>query len=321
MAYRTIEEADKALERYDPNKYLVLVRGEDLVTSSKFLRASIQMVTLDPRLLEAGGDFHLVDGAFVPWKGALDRIGVAAGIEFDRDGCSGHTETIEDEDGRRTIWVGKAVGRKMQPDGSMSSGSDEYEFDPYLSVLGRKNPPADKDVRTEVRKVQKHARAIASTGARLRTIKQLIGLPSAFSQRQISMPIVVSRIEQVYEEMLKDPALRSMIVPHIAGRTKSLFGPAATGPAVQPDEPDESDELHPDGDVTTPAGRPPSPPQERDEICEALSAELQQGGLKDATTDRIRELIEDQEVSAERLHSALKQVQQHRRANGVRPRG
>lgn len=220
---------------------LVLVNEEDLHTQRMF----VPVVTKIP---VTKADFHdrPIQGKMMPKSHHVDRIGEAAGVEF----IDGGTRKEGDN-----AWVGWAQGRRRMPDGSWRTSSvQEYEFnvddrseEDFLNdTKNRYNSEVAK--RKHVIELRKAARQRASTGARLRVVRELVGIPIAFSPEDFQRALVVSRIALNTDEMLSDPSLRQAAVNHAVGAAESLFGGAernVTPEAAQIEAPQEQAEQQP----------------------------------------------------------------------------
>jgi hypothetical protein len=184
-------------------------------------------------------EFHNMQGKFMPNKAVVDRIGEAAGVDFIAAQCSVRTETRDDDIGRRTIFVGYAQGRTRLPDGSWRmSAVEDYEFDPLLraQIEGKGN---ELSIRTKYLDYMKTARQRASTGARVRVIRQLTGMPVTFSQAEVSKPLVFSRIVQNTDYILGTKEGRAMAIAAAVGVTGQLFGSSRQPEQLAPQAPDE----------------------------------------------------------------------------------
>jgi hypothetical protein len=178
------------------------------------------------------GDFHEISKKFMPNKAATDRMGEAAGIQFIRDACQVDTETRDDPIcGKRTVFVARAQGRKRMPDGSWQvSTIDEYEFDPVLRAMLDKNVTelneiTRKNIARAIMEYSKIGRQRAATGARLRVIRQLTGMPPSFERADISKPFLFTRIVQNTGYILQTQEGRAMATAQALGvDVGSLFG-------------------------------------------------------------------------------------------------
>ena len=168
-------------------------------------------------------EFFNIQGKYMPSKAVVDRIGEAAGVDFIAANCGVKTEARDDDIGKRTVFVGYAQGKTRLPDGSWRQSSiEEYEFDPLLrATMEGKN---DGEVRRKYLDYAKVARQRASTGARVRVIRQLTGMPVTFSQADIARPLVFSRIVQNTDFILKTPEGRAMAIAAATGIAAQIYG-------------------------------------------------------------------------------------------------
>jgi hypothetical protein len=181
-------------------------------------------------------EFHKLQGKFMPSKAVLDRIADAAGVNFIEGNCNVTTETRDDPiGGKRTVFIGRAQGKVRISDGSWREGTvEEYEFDP---ILRAKAEGGNESKQLEYMKV---ARARASTGARLRVIRQLTGMPVTFTEQELTKPLVFSRIVQNTDYILATPEGRQMAVATALGVNRNLYGmkpdqiSAPSAPVEQP---------------------------------------------------------------------------------------
>jgi hypothetical protein len=212
-------------------------------------------------------DCFFISKKFMPKKEIVDRIGEASGIIFTRGETK--TSTIEDANcGRRTVYVGIAQGKVRMPDGSWRESSlCDYEFDPTLRAMldydvTELNETTKKKQRTDkygksygstlaraILEYQKVACQRANTGARLRVIRELVGMPIAFTAEEIAQPVVFSRIVQNTSYILQTPEGRAMATAQALGvDVAALFGgkkalpqaevPQAEAGQKQPEAPD-----------------------------------------------------------------------------------
>ena len=199
---------------------LVFVSPEDIRTQKMF----IPEVTV---LKATPADFHNISGKMMPKSYYTDRIGNAAGVDFVAAECSTRKE------GDLT-WVGRAQGKKRLPDGTMKhSQAHEYEFD----VEVRSEEDFAKDpvkYKTEqarevhINQMKKFARTRAGTGARLKVIRELAGIPTGFEKSQISRALVVARIAINSDAMFENPEMRQATISHVFGAggvAEEVMGP------------------------------------------------------------------------------------------------
>ena len=182
-----------------------------------------------------------ISGKFMPKREVVDRIGEASGVDFIFGEV--RTASIDDEFcGKRTVYTAVAQGRKMMSDGSYRTSSKcDYEFDPVLRAMldfdvtelneqtkqkKRKNAKGYEYGSTLARyilELQKVATQRANTGARLRVIRELVGMPTAFAAKDIEKPLLFGRMVQNTEYILKTPEGRSLATAKALGIDISNF--------------------------------------------------------------------------------------------------
>ena len=232
--------AIQALENHKND--LVFVSREDLQTQKMFL----------PEIVVIRGtqdDFHNISGKFMPKREHTDKIGEAAGIVFLEKNCGTRSEQLEGH----TVYIGFAQAKKRLPDGTWRTSSVcEYEFDPVKraeedilrDTKGKYN--TDKQKKLALLTYQKFGRARANSGARLRVIRELTGMPTAFLPTEIQKAMIFGRIAVNTDELLSDPATRHDAIQHALGARDAIYGPkdvtpepeALPAPEQQDDEPD-----------------------------------------------------------------------------------
>jgi hypothetical protein len=207
-------------------KGALVFAGQNLEEVAPLYRAEATVIEVTPL------DFHNLKGKLVPKKETCDRFGDAAGVSFVASNCGVKTELREDELGRRTVFVGFAQGRVRLPDGSYRESSvEEYEFDPSLRAKMDAGGKPEASLRLDYMRC---ARQRASTGARLRVIRQLVGMPTAFPAEQIGakMGLVFSRVVLNTDQILSTPEGRRMATAAALGIIPNLFGPQPQGVAA-----------------------------------------------------------------------------------------
>lgn len=214
---------------------LVLVEERDLVTTSKF-RVIVQAIPT------ARSDFHdrAINGGYVPKKHHVDAIGRYAGVDFGGP-CAENCSTKKTE---KYVWTAQAQGRKRGPDGAWEYSAIEfYEFD--ASIMAAKDAGADTGQKYEkqLREYANHGMARATTGARLRVIRQLLHMPTAFTDTDFNRSIVVSRVVVDVDALLDDPTTRQAAISMAIGSTAEVFGPSPEQAQIEaPVEVQTSDE-------------------------------------------------------------------------------
>ena len=240
MPEQTIDPG-KALAAYDPRQYQVVVRPEDLVPLSPLVRIDLTAVPL--------GECAAIGGKKVmPSREVTDQIGSAAGCTFIESGCS-----VEKLDA--TTWVGRATAERMMRDGSRERRVAEYEWDAELraqevadkpitewrSGQRKDRPRTDEDRRNDLLGMRKFGRQRADTGARLRVIRSLTGIPTAFTKEQAQRPLVLARASVNVEVAMADPVMRQALIAQALGAQGDVFGPlrdVTPQPAALPDVPE-----------------------------------------------------------------------------------
>jgi hypothetical protein len=205
---------------------LIFTNIENMEAKVELYRTEVTEISFNEK------DFHAINGKQMPNKAATDRIGEACGIQFIQAGCRVNAETREDSlCGKRTVYCAEAQGKIRMPDGSWRTSTvDEYEFDPVLrAMLDMKitelNSQTKPVVANKILEYTKVARQRAATGARLRVIRQLTGMPAAFEKAESSKPFVFTRIVQNTDYILKTPEGKAMATAQALGVDMStLFG-------------------------------------------------------------------------------------------------
>lgn len=216
------ETALAIVERAQQGGALVFVNRDNLESRTKLYRTEITQIKAKPE------EFHKVNGKFMPNKAVTDRIGEANGIQFIAKNCYVETQIRPACAGleERCVYVGYAQGKVRMPDGNWRESTVEnYEFDPTLRAAedapNKKDygkpagydpfDPANKSkFNRDILAYVKPAMARAATGARLRVIRQLSGMPETFTADEITRPLAFARIVQNTEYILETPEGRTM---------------------------------------------------------------------------------------------------------------
>jgi hypothetical protein len=230
---------------------LVFANIENMETKIDLYRTEVTEINFN------NSDFHTINGKSMPSKSATDRIGEASGVQFIQSACRVTAETRDDPQcGKRTVYRGEAQGKVRMPDGSWRiSTVDEYEFDPVLRAMLDKNvtelnEQTKQTVGRTVLEYTKVARQRAATGARLRVIRQLIGMPPSFEKTDAAKPFVFTRVVQNTDYILKTPEGRAMATAQALGvDVASLFG----GRKILSEPAGAADETSPPDDEPVPA--------------------------------------------------------------------
>jgi hypothetical protein len=218
-------------------------------------------------------------------------------------GCRTWTETRDDAAGRRTVFISEQQGKMRLPDGGYRISSVQvYEFDPNLRAMldvgvdewneqtkqrrkiGDDGNPYGKTVVMIALEYAKFGRQRAETGARLRVVKELTGMPTAFDSKEAAKPLVFSRVVQNTDYLLKTPEGRLLAAAQATGTQdvlRDLYGKQALpGAGGEPEMRDVTE-----GDGTAP-----------ERTGEALAGEAGNGdddgfgGAVDQAPDELQEL-------------------------------
>jgi hypothetical protein len=196
-------------------------------------------------------EFHKIDGGkLMPAKAVVDRIGDAAGINYIDSNCTVTAEARDDQFGKRTVFIGRAQGKVRISDGSWRTSTvEEYEFDPLLRAK------AEGGDEKKVLAYLKVARQRAATGARVRVVRQLTGMPTALTPEEANRPMLFARIVQNTDYILETAEGRQMAVANALGITERLYGPRPGAqqigaPAERDVTPEGADEFAPQGNAT-----------------------------------------------------------------------
>jgi len=211
------------IKQHEQAKDLVFVRPEDLQTQRMF----VPQVTV---LHALPTDFHdrPINGKMMPKSHHVDRIGEAAGVEF----VDGGTRKEDD-----STYVGFAQGRRRMPDGTWRKSSvQEYEFDVETRAEedflndSKNRYSSEVAKRKHIIELKKVARQRASTGARLRVIRELVGIPIAFGPQEVQKALVIHRIAVNSDTLLDNPETRSEAVAMATGAASAIYGPRDVTP-------------------------------------------------------------------------------------------
>jgi len=240
-------------------------KGALIFVDTQHLESDVALYKTEVTELNFGpSDFHHFGGKYMLNKAGVDRIGEACGIQFVQAACRVTTETQKDDlCGEHIIYRAEAQGQKRMTDGSWRTSTvDEYEFDPVLRAMDDKKVESLRDLDprklTEVNRrtieYKKTARQRAATGARSRVIRQLTGMPIAFSEADAKKPMVFSRVVQNTDYILKTPEGRTLATIQALGMdAAALWGrknglPEAEGSEREiRDVTPEPDDAPPDG--------------------------------------------------------------------------
>ena len=239
------DSALTVIEQNRNNGALVFV-DQNAQPSTELYRLEATVVTLGK------DDVHNISGKIMPKREAVDRIGEAAGIVF--LDVRGDTETRDDIFiGKHTVFIGRAQGKVRISDGSWRTSSfQEYEIDPVLRAMLDKGiteltAENKKIVGKAIQEYQKFGKQRAQTGARLRVIRELTGMPTALTQEQAAKPLVFARIVQNTSYILQTPEGRALATAQALGMDMAaLYGRKALPEGSAGDPPMEDVTVEPE---------------------------------------------------------------------------
>lgn len=220
---------------------IAFVSKEDCMAVTPLYKPEITVIQLK---LPAGrddqnSDVYNISGKYMPKREIVDRIGEATGLIFIHDGCRTWTESYDDDiAGKRTVYISEQQAKKRMSDGSWRTSSVQaYEFDPVMRAMLDYNvtelTPETKQTKNRwgktlaqtILEYTKVARQRAETGARLRVIRELTNMPTAFSAEDAKKPLVFGRFAQNTDYILQTPEGRAMASAQALGvDVASLFG-------------------------------------------------------------------------------------------------
>jgi len=271
------------VRKYKSENQLVFVAEEDLRTHTMFLPEVVV-------IRATAEDFHNISGNFQPKGHQIDRIGEAAGISFLTENCGTRTETVDGN----TVYVGFAQAKKRLPDGTWRTSSIcEYEFNPAKraeeDVLkdSKGKYGNEKEKKLLLLTYQKFGRQRADTGARLRVIRELTGMPISFKPQEIVKAMIFSRIAINTDALLADPEMRQAAIKLATGASEQLYGPSKEQKYIT--EGEEAQSANYEVSNGTPAGEPEKKEvevpweteQKQQETEEETAAEAKNRGMVD----------------------------------------
>ena len=230
------------IDRYQANGALAYVTREDCMGVTPLYKPEVTIIQLrlpkgknDPE-----ADVYDIQGKYMPKREVVDRIGEATGLEFIREGCRTWTETYDDAvAGKRTVYISEQQAKKRLSDGSWRTSSVQaYEFDPVMRAMldfgvtelnaqtkQTKDKWGKKTLAQAILENTKVARQRAETGARLRVIRELTNMPTAFSPADAAKPLLFGRIAQNTDYILQTKEGRAIASAQALGvDVASLFG-------------------------------------------------------------------------------------------------
>jgi hypothetical protein len=189
----------EAAEKDGANVYVDKNTG---IATSEFYRTEITRLDFDINI-----DFHRLETkekneetgrwevnakktVYAPKVSVLDRIADCAGITFVKNET--HDVMHDDEFGKHTGYVSTCIGRKLMSDGNYKDSSEQiYEFDPLIQAMSENTE--DAKIKRKTVEYRKVAIKRAETGARLRVIRELVGLPQGFPKERAEKYFVIGR--------------------------------------------------------------------------------------------------------------------------------
>jgi hypothetical protein len=192
----------KFIETAEADRANVYVDKNTGIATSEFYRTEITRLDFDINI-----DFHRLESkeyneqsrkwevneakvVYAPKVSVLDRIADCAGITF----VNNETKEVmhDDEYGKHTAYVSHCIGRKLMSDGNYKDSSLQiYEFDPLIQAMSENTD--DAKIRRKTLEYRKNAAKRAETGARLRVIRELAGLPQGFPKERAEKYFVIGR--------------------------------------------------------------------------------------------------------------------------------
>lgn len=280
----TVTKALAVLQGAVKNGALTFVTKEDCMAVTPLYKPEISVINLKlPKdKNDQSADVYNISGKFMPKREIVDRIGEATGLVFIHDGCKTWTETYEDDiAGKRTVYISEQQAKKRMSDGSWRTSSVQaYEFDPVMRAMldynvtelnaqtkQTKDKWGKKTLAQTILEYTKVARQRAETGARLRVIRELTNMPTAFSAEDAAKPLVFGRFAQNTDYILQTREGRAMASAQALGvDVASLFG----GRKISPEE----NEIAPAVETEQRTALPSSSMTEYEEaVCEDSSVE------------------------------------------------
>lgn len=229
------------IDRYKANGALAYVTREDCMSVTPLYKPEVTVIQLrlPQKQWDNDADVYEISGKYMPKREIVDRIGEAVGLVFIREGCRTWTELREDDiAGKRTVFMSEQQAKKRMSDGSFRTSSVQaYEFDPVLRAMVDYNVTelnaqtkqqknrSGKTLAQTILEFTKVARQRAETGARLRVIRELTNMPTAFGKEDAKKPLIFGRIAQNTDYILQTPEGRAMASAQALGvDVASLFG-------------------------------------------------------------------------------------------------
>ena len=253
-------DALQILEKYPIGKALMIAKREEITSVSPQFEPLVTVLELDwdEEFTNVGSQSN---PQYYPNKAATNKIAEAAGIGFTpncgtrKEGSWQNVKITQGEshndykmEGEYKV-IGWAQGYRIQPDGSKRYSSVcEYEFECTVRAAldfssdASKNPDAknwqDRPRYETVEKKRKHFLELvkfavqrAETGAQLKAIRELTGLPTAFKKSHYKKPLVISQTicnnqfkVEITNKLLSTPDGRNSVANAMFGNGVNLYG-------------------------------------------------------------------------------------------------
>ncbi len=241
MSNENVNKALSVLNDAANKGAIAFVSKEDCMAVTPLYKPEITVIQLKlpANRDDQNADVYNISGKYMPKREIVDRIGEATGLIFIHDGCRTWTESYDDDiAGKRTVYISEQQAKKRMSDGSWRTSSVQaYEFDPVMRAMLDYNvtelTPETKQTKNRwgktlaqtILEYTKVARQRAETGARLRVIRELTNMPTAFSAEDAKKPLVFGRFAQNTDYILQTPEGRAMASAQALGvDVASLFG-------------------------------------------------------------------------------------------------
>jgi len=212
------DEAKGLIEKYRKENNLVYVNEEELQTPPMFLPEIV-------KVRAETDDFHEIQkDVCMPKSHQENRIGEAAGISYIEKACGTRKEG-------EYVWIGRSQGKKRLPDGSWrDSQVHEYEYDAEKRAEEDfiKHPDwykTDTAKKKHLLELARFGRQKASTGAHLKVIRELTGMPTSFPKKDIARSMVFCRIVINTNYLMQQPEFRDTAIKHALGAKETIYGP------------------------------------------------------------------------------------------------
>jgi hypothetical protein len=188
--------------------------------------------------IDIKNDCYNISGKLMVKREIVDRVAEASAISYIPSGCRTWTETRDDAAGKRTVFISEQQGKMRLPDGSYRTSSVQaYEFDPNLRAMldvgvdewnektkQQRKDNAGKTVAMRAMEYAKFGRQRAETGARLRVIKEMTGMPTAFNSEEAARAMVFCRVVQNTDYLLSTPEGRMLAAAQATGMQDAIAG-------------------------------------------------------------------------------------------------